>query len=100
MPVFPSPQVPHRPDHGRTGGDDAEIDLKHTADGVGDALPGHIVGFNLVGEGGADGADGGCEEAEPHEEVKGEPLAPGEFHVADEEDGKKGADDVGDDGDD
>ena len=100
MPVFPSPQVPHRPDHGRAGGDDAEIDLHHAADGVGDALPARVVGFDLVGEGGADGTDGSGEEAEAHEEVEGDSLAAREFHIADEEDREEGADDVGDDGED
>lgn len=97
---FPSAQVPHGPDHGRAGRDDAQVDFQHAAEGVGDTLPGLVIGFDFIGEGGADDADGGGEKAEAHEEVEGESLASGEFHVADEEDGEEGADDVGDDGED
>lgn len=67
--------------HRHAGSDDAEIDLKHAADGIGHTLPGNIWLFYLVREHCADNTSHGCDNTEAEEAIKLDFLTFRKAHV-------------------
>lgn len=79
---------------GGAGADNGEVDFEDAGQGISDAHPGVVVGEDFPRVGGPDDADGAGDDAEAHEEVKGDFGAKFEAGVPEEEDGEGGADEV------